>query len=166
MLVRVAFCVAVVVALAGCGPAEVATRQPATLALSAPRFDPAAARDAINAYRARWGLPPLALNSRLTAAARTHAADLARRDTISHRGADGSTPWQRMTAAGYRARLAAENVAVGQADFAAVLRGWQRSAAHDRNLRLADAREMGVALVFAPESRYRTFWVLTLGTAR
>lgn len=127
------------------------------------RLDPEAARAMINRYRAQKGLRPLALDSHLSLAARRHSGDLARRDRISHKGSDGSDPWTRVRQAGYRPRLAAENVGVGQRSLEEVFRGWQKSPGHNRNLLLADATQMGIALVTNSGSRYGTFWTLVLG---
>jgi Ca2+-binding RTX toxin-like protein len=55
----------------------------------------------INAERARAGVQPLALDDRLNAAAEAHSQWMIGTDTFTHAGAAGSTPGQRMTAAGY-----------------------------------------------------------------
>lgn len=155
----------VVVSLAACAenPAAFMAQQ-GRLSVEAVQLDPEEARRMINSYRARQGLGPLALDVKLTKAARRHSADLARRDRISHRGSDGSDPWTRVKRAGYRPRLAAENVGTGQMSLAEVFRGWQDSPGHNKNLLLPDATEMGIALVTDPDSRYGTFWTLVLGT--
>ena len=111
---------------------------------------PERARDIINQYRHEKGLKPLRLNAELTAAAKEHSRDLAKWDRISHYGSDGSNPWDRVKRAGYRARLAAENVGTGQVSFDEVMRGWKESPGHNKNLLLGDAQEMGLALVQDP----------------
>lgn len=117
----------------------------------------------INGYRATRGLKPLKLEKHLTRAAQLHSQDLAKGDRISHKGSDGSDPWGRVKSTGYRPRLAAENVGAGQMSFAEVLQGWKESPGHRRNLLLADATQMGIALETNPGSKYRTFWTLVLG---
>ena len=117
----------------------------------------------INGYRATRDLPPLKLEKHLTRAAQLHAQDLAKSDRISHTGSDGSDPWGRVKVTGYKPKLAAENVGAGQMSFAEVLQGWKDSPGHNKNLLLADATHMGIALVTNPGSRYRTFWTLVLG---
>jgi uncharacterized protein YkwD len=121
------------------------------------------ARKLINEYRSEKGLKPLVLNAELTAAAKSHSKDLAKWDRISHYGSDGSNPWDRVKRTGYRARLAAENVGTGQIDFQEVMRGWKASAGHNKNLLLADATHMGIALVQDPKSEFRSFWTLVIG---
>ena len=137
---------------------------PQHVALENVSLDPDSARDAINRYRASRGLTPLTITARLTAAARRHADDLSAHDRISHRGSDGTNPWDRVRTAGYKAKLAAENVGVGQRSFDEVLQGWKESPGHNRNLLLPDATQMGVALVINPTSRNQTFWTLVMGT--
>lgn len=121
------------------------------------------ARDLINAYRKQKGLKPLALNAELTAAAKSHSKDLAKWDRISHYGSDGSNPWDRVKRAGYNARVAAENVGTGQASIEEVLKGWQESPGHNKNLLMADVEHMGIALVQDPKSEFKTFWTLVFG---
>jgi uncharacterized protein YkwD len=130
------------------------------------RLRPEAALKMINAYRASKGLAPLRLNPKLTEAAAMHARDLARHDRISHYGSDGSDPLLRVQRTGYPVYLAAENVGTGQISLAEVFRGWKQSPGHNENLLLKGAREMGMALVVDPNTEYKTFWTLVLGSRR
>jgi uncharacterized protein YkwD len=129
------------------------------------KLDADKARDVINAYRATKGLKPLKLNPSLTDAAKAHSRDLAKWDRISHYGSDGSNPWDRVKRTGYNAKVAAENVGTGQASFDEVMKGWQDSAGHNKNLLLSDATEMGLALVQDPKTEFKTFWTLVLGSS-
>ncbi len=122
------------------------------------------ARAKINAYRKAKGLRPLKLSADLTRAAKAHSRDLAKWDRISHYGSDGSNPWDRVKRTGFRAQLAAENVGTGQATFDEVLTGWKNSPGHNKNLLLGDATHMGIALVNAPNTEFKTFWTLVIGT--
>ena len=126
------------------------------------RLDAEQARELVNAYRKKHGLKPVTLNVDLTNAAKAHSRDLARWDRISHYGSDGSNPWDRVKRAGYNARLAAENVGTGQTSIDEVFKGWQQSPGHNKNLLLADAEHMGVALVHDPKTEFKTFWTLVL----
>ena len=126
-------------------------------------LEPEEARSMINAYRARKGLKSIKLHSKLAIAAKQHSRDLARHDRISHKGSDGTDPWDRVKGTGYKARLAAENVGAGQMSLAEVFKGWQDSPDHNDNLLLPDATHMGIALVISPRTQYRTFWTLVLG---
>lgn len=121
------------------------------------------ARDVINAYRKKHGLKPLKLSPELTEAAKAHSRDLAKWDRISHYGSDGSNPWDRVKKTGYNARLAAENVGTGQIDFNEVMRGWEESPGHNKNLLTPDAQHMGIALVQDPKTEFKSFWTLVIG---
>ena len=126
-------------------------------------LNPERARDIINQYRSEKGLKPLKLNATLTEAAKEHSRDLAKWDRISHYGSDGSNPWDRVKRTGYKARLAAENVGTGQVNFDEVMKGWKESPGHNKNLLLADAKEMGLALVQDPKTEFKSFWTLVIG---
>ena len=132
---------------------------------SATALEPEKARELINAYRKQNGLKPLRLNAALTEAAKSHSRDLAKWDRISHFGSDGSNPWDRVKRAGFNAKVAAENVGTGQASIAEVLKGWQNSPGHNKNLLLADADQMGIALVQDPKTEFKTFWTLVVGSS-
>ncbi len=122
-------------------------------------------REMINAYRKQNGLKPLKLNPALTEAAKAHSRDLAKWDRISHYGSDGSNPWDRVKRTGYNAKLAAENVGTGQASIEEVMKGWKESPGHNKNLLLADAEHMGIALVQDPKTEFKTFWTLVVGSS-
>lgn len=128
-------------------------------------LDAEKARDIINQYRRDKGLKPLKLNTELTAAAKAHSRDLAKWDRISHYGSDGSNPWDRTKRAGYKAKLAAENVGTGQVTFEEVMKGWKESPGHNKNLLLSDAEHMGIALVHDPKTEFKSFWTLVLGSS-
>lgn len=127
-------------------------------------LDQTAALKMINAYRREKGLKALKWDDTLARAAKIHSSDLAKWDRISHYGSDGSNPWDRVKRVGFKARLAAENVGTGQADLAEVFKGWQESPGHNKNLLLADATHMGLALVKDPKTEFKTFWTMVLGT--
>jgi uncharacterized protein YkwD len=128
------------------------------------RLDAERARDLVNAYRKANGMRPLKLQPALTEAARAHSRDLAKWDRISHFGSDGSNPWDRVKRAGYHAKLAAENVGTGQVTVDEVLKGWQASPGHNKNLLLPDAEHMGIALVQDPKTEFKTFWTLVIAS--
>ena len=128
------------------------------------QLDAEMARDAVNAYRKKHGLKALKLSPELTEAAKIHSRDLAKWDRISHYGSDGSNPWDRVKRAGYKARLTAENVGTGQIDFSEVMRGWEASPGHNKNLLTSDAEHMGVALVQDPKTEFKSFWTLVIAS--
>ena len=84
----------------------------------------------INAERRARGLRPLGRDGRLRAAAFRHAADMGLGGFFSHHGSDGRDHGNRIAAQGFRACLAAENIAWGQRSAAEVVRGWMNSPGH------------------------------------
>jgi uncharacterized protein YkwD len=63
---------------------------------------------------------------------------------------------------GFKPRVAAENVGTGQMTFAEVLKGWQASDSHNKNLLMADVDQMGIALIHDPKTEFKAFWTLVL----
>lgn len=116
--------------------------------------------EAHNQERTRMGLPPLHLHRLLMAAAQLHAQDMATRQTLTHRGADGSTPAQRMERQGYRYGHSGENVAAGQQTVQEVMQSWLQSPAHRQNI-LGDFADIGVAR--ALDASRRPYWCVTFG---
>ena len=124
------------------------------------------ALDLVNELRRNRGLGSLAASAELTHAAQMQAANLARTGTLSHTGPDGSTPLDRALKSGFKAAMAAENVAGGQPTLVEAMRSWRESDTHLRNLLLADATHMGVARVDDPRSPLKTYWTLVIGAVR
>src|SRR5215218_10587163 len=65
----------------------------------------------VNASRAEVGLAPLVFDAELVAAARDHSVWMDQTDTFSHTGVSGSSPGDRIAAAGYDTTGWAENIA-------------------------------------------------------
>ena len=124
-------------------------------------LNPHAALSEINAFRAKNGLPPLVLDARLSRAAAMQSADQAGRRSVGHYGSDGSKPMDRAARAGFRAKIASENVASGQKSFSDALYYWQRSSGHRENLLRPNVRAAGVAMAQADSGR--AYWTLILG---
>jgi uncharacterized protein YkwD len=113
-----------------------------------------------NRERAEAKKPPLALDAKLTAAARVHARDMAEHGKMSHEGSDGSKPARRIERQGYHYRRAGENVAYGQTTPGRVMRGWMDSPHHRDNI-LGDYSEMGAAR--AEDEDGTSYWCVTFG---
>ena len=116
----------------------------------------------VNEYRSSKGLPALSLESHATAAAEILAKDMAAHDHMSHAGPNGADLQKRLSMAGYRYKVAAENVSVGQRSFAEIVEGWKKSPPHSRNMLLAEAKHMGVAYEYKPDTQYKTYWTLVV----
>jgi uncharacterized protein YkwD len=96
----------------------------------------------------RWlngQLPPLKGESLLQGAAAAHSAAMATRDFMMHCDPDtGTSPFVRMTAAGYFYNAAAENISAGYATPEAAVAGWMASSGHRANLLSTSYREIGI----------------------
>lgn len=125
---------------------------------------PAAERQVVersNAFRQSQGLPPVAPERMLTAAARAFAAYMAATDRYGHE-ADGREPSQRAQAQGYDFCAMAENIAMfessAETDTDALsqtfVQGWIDSPGHRRNLLNANAVDIGVGIARGPTGRY------------
>ncbi len=108
----------------------------------------------VNAERARRGLRPLAANSRLSAAAQRHSADMAARDYFDHNTLGGGNFLVRIRRAGYLTRAhswtVGENIAWGSgvsSTPAAIHRSWMNSAGHRANILSPAFREIGIGIV-------------------
>ena len=106
-------------------------------------------------------------DSRLNAAAQTHAEDMAERDYIAHISPDGRTPGKRATVAGYRWSRLLENVAAGQPTPTEAVKVWKASPGHRRAMLDPEIRELGIGYAFLPQDDGRVrayhYWVLSLG---
>ncbi|MFC3572280.1 CAP domain-containing protein [Streptomyces yaanensis] len=114
-----------------------------------------------NAERAAAGLPPLAGDPLLAAAAQAHSADMVARAFYAHTSPDGREPWDRAAAAGSRHRTVGENIACGQRSPAEVVRGWMDSPGHRANILKPAFTHMGVG--FAGGGRAGTYWTQLFG---
>jgi len=128
--------------------------------------------DLHNQQRARAGLAPLELDTQLSAAALIQASDCARRDRLTHRGADGSGPGDRMRREGADWSRCAENAAQQPRPPAGwpgedprtpewAMTGWMKSRGHRANL-LGPYSRMGAA--FADSARGSRYWVVDFAT--
>jgi uncharacterized protein YkwD len=108
-------------------------------------------------------LIPLTENSRLSFAAQSHADWMAANRTMSHRGAGGSSPGQRIKATGYQWSTYGENVAWGQATPNEVMRVWLTSPGHRRNIKSGSFAEIGIGI--AKSSNGSLYWCVTFGSS-
>ncbi len=127
----------------------------ATWAGEADERTAAALLAAHNRERDKHGRRPLKLSAKLTLAAALHARDMAKRQKLEHKGADGSTVAERVKSRNYAYIQVGENVAAGQNTVLDVMKAWMGSAGHRENI-LADFAEMGGAN--AADSTGRRYW--------
>lgn len=98
----------------------------------------------INAVRADYGLRAYTLNPALSAVARGHVADMARRRWMSHTGSDGSSYRQRIARAGIRFGSATENIGMGY-DLDRMFTWWMNSPVHRAAILGTKYNQVGIA---------------------
>lgn len=114
----------------------------------------------VNADRKKAKCDPVVSDGRLRDAARQHSADMASRRFLNHRGSDGSSPEDRMRAAGYGDPLS-ENLARGFTSAKDVMRAWERSRNDRRNIVDCDAKAIGVGVAVSADGT--PFWTQDFG---
>ena len=76
------------------------------------------------------GLSTLRINPALSAAARRHSNDIGPRGLCQHNGTDGSSPWDRISQAGYTGFGAGEVVGCNYDTPLSIVDGWWNSPGH------------------------------------
>lgn len=150
--------------LAGCaGERDAAPTQPSfyrSLAGPDAEVDAAAAAAMISGYRANNGLGAVEVDPALMRLANEQARAMAERNKLSHE-AKGEFR-VRMANGGVGGRLAVENVSAGYHTLAEAFSGWRDSPPHRANMLERGVSRMGIAAVYAPNSKYKVFWTLIL----
>ncbi|WP_329089981.1 CAP domain-containing protein [Streptosporangium sp. NBC_01469] len=100
----------------------------------------------VNVERRRAGCAPLRIDRRLTVSARRHSAGMASAGRLSHTSANGTSPWERMEATGYRDG-GAENIGRGYTSPDDAVRSWMGTSGHRRNILNCELRATGVGAV-------------------
>lgn len=118
------------------------------------QVDTEQARAMISAYRLNAGLGPLVLDPALVESAQREATAMAGSDKPAQADA-------------VKARLAREgqpgaeaNLSAGYRRLAEAFSGWRDSPQHDRVMKDAKAKRMGIATAYAPGSKYQVYWAL------
>jgi uncharacterized protein YkwD len=116
----------------------------------------------MNAYRQERGLPPLAFDARLGAAAQDRLRDMFEQGYFDHTAPDGTSPFAAVRRRGYRYAAVAENLAAGQRDAREVVEQWMRSRGHRANI-LGDYEDAGIAIAAgSPTGRTRGYTFVAL----
>lgn len=98
----------------------------------------------VNEERAKEGLAPLTLDSKLSDVARAHSKDMAKNTFFDHTNLRGESPFDRMHNAGITYRTAGENIAAGQVSAEEVMISWMNSPGHRANILNPDYKYIGV----------------------
>jgi uncharacterized protein YkwD len=118
----------------------------------------------INDARTEAGLPALTVNADLTEAAETHAADMLCNDYFSPMGLDGSTPEERVEAAGFNASLVVENLFALHPAFGgnpqAAIDWWMDNPDARADLLNANTTVVGIAYASSEDSLFGGYFVV------
>jgi uncharacterized protein YkwD len=154
-------------ALGGCA-ADVApiTEQPTmylSMANGGARLDSQAAASMITLYRQNNGLGGVAVDSELMKLAEQQSQAMASRNKLDH---DIKGPLaKRLNGSGYPATLAVENVSAGYHTLAEAFSGWRDSPPHKANMLKNGVTNLGIAAIYAPNTKYKVFWTLILASS-
>lgn len=116
----------------------------------------------VNDLRAQAGVAALVPCASLRRAAQGYALLMASTGTLGHVGPDGTAPWDRMRAQGFRWQAAAENTGKGQSSVAEVMRTWAASPEHLANLLDPRMRQVGFGLAVGDGAE--AYWVQDFGS--
>ena len=99
-----------------------------------------------NVSRAKAGVTALKYDTKLAAVAKAHSTDMVSKNYFSHNSLDGSTPFERMKAAGLDYTVAGENLAEGYSTVFHAHNGLFNSAGHRKNIFNAKFEYAGVGI--------------------
>lgn len=118
--------------------------------------------DSVNALRQQAGVPPVALNAALNAAAATHARDMAVQNRPWLFGSDGSSPLDRARRAGFPGRLLGENISESFESELQTLAAWTGQPDTRAVILDPNARFMGFS--WYQEENGKLWWTLNMGS--
>ncbi len=119
--------------------------------------------DLVNAVRAEAGVPPLTLSAALTAAAVTHARDIARQKRAWNFGSDRSSPQTRATRAGFSGLITGEDVAETYMNNIEIFQVWVSDPRSRQAMLDPAATHMGLG--WYQEANGKLWWVMDIGAA-
>lgn len=123
-------------------------------------LDAAAAASMISGYRGANGLGAVTLDPSLMSLALQQSQAMAKKNMFDHAAAGEFS--NRLARAGLDATVAVENIGAGYHTLAEAFSGWRDSPQHRSNMLKREVTRMGIAAVYAPQSKYKVFWTLIL----
>lgn len=117
----------------------------------------------INGARAEAGLSQLSINAQLTAAAQAHSIDMVCHNLLSHTGSDGSSPSQRIAAAGYAASRSSE-IIYGSGFPQTAFEWWMNDQIHRDEILNPGVTDMGVGYAYSAQTAYGSYYTVTFGS--
>jgi uncharacterized protein YkwD len=132
----------------------------ASLAAEDAAVDAVAAASMISGYRGNNGFGAVEVDPELMRMAMDHARTMAAKDKIDRSAGREFTG--RLGKAGFDGKGAVENVGAGYHTLAEAFSGWRDSAPHRANLLKGGVNRIGIATVYAPQSKYKVFWAMVM----
>jgi len=118
--------------------------------------------DSVNALRQAAGVPPVALDAELNAAAATHSRDMSAQNRPWLFGSDGSSPVDRARRVGFRGRIVGENISESFETELQTLAAWMNQP--DTRSVILDPKAARMGLAWFQESAGKLWWTLNMGT--
>jgi uncharacterized protein YkwD len=107
-----------------------------------------------NQSRTRQGLPELRWNAQLAQIAVNFAADMNKRQFMSHVDPEGRQPWDRARQQGYPSSFVGENLSWGAKGPQEVTNQWLASLGHRANIMNRQYRQIGVGVIMGKVNRW------------
>jgi uncharacterized protein YkwD len=151
--------------LAGCSADVKVPEQPSMyLDMTQPgaTLDTASAAIMISQYRQNNGLGMVVVDPELNRLAEQQSQAMAARNKMDH-NVKGPLD-KRLSAAGYPATVAVENISAGYHTMAEAFSGWRDSPPHKANMLKSGVTKLGIAATYAPGVKYKVFWTLILAS--
>lgn len=117
--------------------------------------------DSVNSLRQAAGHGPVQLNSKLNAAAATHARDMSVQNRPWHFGSDGSSPLDRVRRVGYEGQLVGETISETYETELETLAAWMDDPSTRGVILSPEARNMGFS--WLQEQNGKIWWTLVMG---
>jgi len=129
-----------------------------SMAAAGAQLDATTAAAMISGYRRNNNLTDVTVDPTLMRLAEAQARAMAARDKLDHDVSRGFSERLR----GHDVKLAVENISAGYHTLAEAFSGWRDSPPHRANMLRPGVTRLGIAAVYAPQSKYKVFWALIL----
>jgi uncharacterized protein YkwD len=116
----------------------------------------------VNYERSRVGAGPLAIDPLIASAASGHSSEMAAYNRPDHRGADGSSPADRMRRHNVIFGAAGEVIAAGYQGYLTVVAGWMNSPPHRKIILDPAYRRIGVGVAIGNRMPKYPYWTADL----
>lgn len=117
--------------------------------------------DSVNSLRQAAGRSPVALNSKLNAAAATHSRDMSVQNRPWHFGSNGSSPLDRVKRVGYAGGLKGENISESYETELETLAAWMDLP--DTRAVILDGSASDLGFAWFQEPNGKIWWTLITG---